>query len=80
MLKSALMSYLAYKNPTFLTQVLKNSFYMNILGEYRMGFTDGLRQQINYGCDLILFHDSSSDVRIRRYDSNQSSQRLNQEA
>ena len=47
-LRCALMSYLSYKSPEFITDAMNNSFFMGILGN----------------CSLTLRHDQSSDVRM----------------
>ena len=50
-LRCAILSHLAYKNPTFVKGAMKNAFFMSILGT----------------CNLTLRHDKSSDVRMLCY-------------
>ena len=46
--RCALMSYLSYKSPEFITEAMNNSFFMGVLGN----------------CSLTLLHDQSSDIRM----------------
>ncbi len=47
-IRSALMCYLSYKNTKFIKDAMKNKFYKGILGD----------------CELTLFHERNSDVRL----------------